>query len=127
MEHKQLRVVLNPKAETPPDVEREQRAIEWASTLYLNTMRLAAAGALLENDSLDKAASLLWWAGFEVPSGYFSEDEEDDLLDRGSEEALRVWVERDDPNIHRAFESVGFYLAGIGALMDSKEKYLPDE
>ncbi len=127
MEHKELRVILNRNTEIPPDVEREQRTIDWASALYLNAMRIAAAAALVENDSLEKAASLLWWAGFAVPGGYFSGDEEDALPSLDTEEALRAWVEKDEEHIRRAFGSVGFYLAGTGALMNPKEMYIPDE
>ncbi len=123
IEHKQMRVILNPKAEIPKDVEWEQGTIDWASALYLSAMRMAAAGVLVEEDSLEKAASLLWWAGFEVPTGYFSADEEDALPGRGSEEALRAWVARDEKNIRAAFQSIGFYLAGTASLMASKEDY----
>lgn len=129
IEHKQMRVILNPsrsKAEIPPDVEREQRTIDWAEALYLSAMRLAA-GVLVEDDSLEKAARALCWAGFEVPAGYFPPDEEDEFADPGSKKALRAFVERDEENIRRAFGSIGFYLAGTGALMDPKEKYLASE
>lgn len=127
MEHKELRVALHRTGEVPQDVEREYQTLEWASALYSNALRIAAASVLLENDSLAKAASLLWWSGFAVPQGYFSEDEADALPGLESEEALRAWVERDEENIRRAFGSVGFHLAGIGSLMNPKEEYLSGE
>jgi hypothetical protein len=127
MEHRQLRVILNRNAEIPEDVRREGHTIDWASALYLNAMRIAAAGALVERDSLEKAASLLWWAGFTVPPGYFSEDAADELEGLDDEKTLRAWVERDEENIRRAFESIGFYLAGTGALMEPKVNFPSDK
>lgn len=80
MNHEQVRVIMNPNAgEIPPEVAREDKLVRWADALYLNAMRIAAAGVLEDQGSLQKAASVLWWAGFGVPAGYFPEDREDEL------------------------------------------------
>ena len=124
--HEQVRVVLDRKAKIPPDVERENKMVNWAEALYENAMLIAAAGVLAEEGSLEKAASVLWWAGFEVPAGYFPDDHEGALLDRGDEEALRLWVQQEAGRIEGALRTAGFYLAGTGQLMDDAGPCLDD-
>ena len=118
IDHEQVRVVLDRKARIPPDVARENELVNWAETLYENAMLIAAAGVLAEEGSLEKAASVLWWAGFEVPAGYFPAGYEGELLDPGEEEAaLRLWVQEEAGRIEGAGKTLGFYLAGTGQLM----------
>ncbi len=123
IEHRDARVILNPKkyAEAPPDVKREGKIIDWASVLQENAMLIAAAGVLAAEGSLEKAASVLWWAGFAVPAGYFPEGREDEFLDPHDEEALRLWVEGEAERIRGAIGTVGFHLAAAGALMDEAD------
>ncbi|MDP8951864.1 MAG: hypothetical protein M3N18_06455 [Actinomycetota bacterium] len=121
IKHEQVRVVLDRKARVPPDVERENKMANWAETLYKNAMLIAAAGVLAEEGSLEKAASVLWWAGFEVPAGYFPDGHEGALLARGDEEALRLWVQQEADRIEGANRTAGFYLAGTGQLMDDAQ------
>lgn len=120
MEHKDVRVILDPAkyAEAPADVKKEGKLIDWSSSLYLNAMRMAAAGVLASERSFEKIASVLWWAGFEVPPGYFpSEHEANDYIGH-CEEPLRMWVEADRENIERIIQSEGFRLAATGRLLD---------
>jgi hypothetical protein len=124
MDHKQVRVVMERGAEVPPDVEREDKVVRWADALYANSMRIAAAGVLQAEGSLEKAASVLWWAGFGVPAGYFPEGHEGEDLSLCDEEALRLWVEGEAERIKNVTETIGFYLAGTGKLLDKADEYL---
>ncbi len=123
IEHRDARVILGPKAaaEAPPDVKKEGKIIDWASALQENAMLIAAAGVLAAEGSLEKAASVLWWAGFEVPAGYFPEGHEGELLDPQDEEALRLWVEGEAERIEGVVGTVGFHLAATGTLMDKAD------
>ncbi len=122
MEHKQVRFLTPhfPKDKIDQEVEREDKMVRWADSLYLNTMRMTAAATLPESGTLEKAASLLDTVGFRVPVGILPDDESYGLAD---EEALRAYVERDEEGIRRAYESIGFFLAGTGQSMDPKEDF----
>ncbi len=87
-------------------------------------MLIAAGGVLLKTDSLDTAASVLWWANFAVQAGYFPDGHPGEDLDLQDEEALRLWVEREHErgNIARAVVSEGLRLASTGRLMDEAEE-----
>ncbi len=123
MEHKDVRVILDRKkaAEAPPDVKKEGKLIDWSQYVYLASMRTVAAGVLVSEGSLDKAASVLWWAGFEVPPGYFPPDHEANNYFGHDEEPLRMWVEADEENIEGVIETDLFRLAGTGRLLDKAE------
>ncbi len=123
MEHKDVRVILNREkaAQAPPDVKKEGKLIDWSQYVYLASMRTVAAGVLVAEGSLDKAASVLWWAGFEVPSGYFPSDHEANDYIGHDEEPLRMWVEADEENIEGMIETDLFRLAGTGRLLDKAE------
>ena len=122
IDHKDVRVVLKRDAEElPPDVEREDKLVRWTSALHENAMRIAAAGVLAQEGSLEKAASVLWWAGFAVPAGYFPDGHEGEFLEGNDEEALRLWVEGEAARIERTTETVGFYLAATGRLLDKTD------
>jgi hypothetical protein len=122
MEHKDVRVIIDREvfAQAPPDVKKEDKLIDWSQYVYLASMRVAAAGVLAAEGSLDKAASVLWWTGFQVPPGYFPSDHEanDDI---GSEEPLKMWVEADAENIDNMIETDFFRLAATGRLLDKAE------
>lgn len=121
IEHREARVILSREAldNAPPDVKQEDSLVDWACSSYRSAMWVTAAGVLAKTGSLDTAASVLWWAGFRVPAGYFT-DEEEDAHGFGSEdeEALRPWVEREQENIERTMQSKGFYLFATGRLLD---------
>lgn len=122
IEHTEVRVILDPSAaQAPPDIKKAGQLIDWSSALYLNAMRIAAAGVLAAEGSLEKAASVLWWAGFEVPPGYFPDDHEANDYIGHREEPLRMWVEADRENIEGVIETMGFRLAATGTLMDKAE------
>ncbi len=123
IEHKDVRVILGPEkaAKAPPDVKKEARLIDWAQALHANAMLIAAAGVLAAEGSLEKAASVLWWAGFAVPAGYFPEGHEGDGYMPSDEEALRLWVEGEAGRIEGVIGTVGFRLAAAGALMDEAD------
>ena len=123
IEHKPARVVLNqdPGREMPPEVEREDKLVCWASALYENAMCIAAAGVLAQEGSLGKAASVLWWAGFAVPAGYFPDGHEGEFLEGNDEEALRLWVEGEAARIGGVVDTWGFYLAATGRLLDKTD------
>lgn len=123
MEHKDVRVILNRQkaAQAPPDVKKEGGLIDWAQYVYLASMRSVAAGVLVAEGSLEKAASVLWWAGFEVPSGYFPEDHPANDYFGHDEEPLRMWVEADAENIEGVIGTEVFHLAGSGQLLDRRE------
>ncbi len=84
-------------------------------------MRSVAAGVLVSEGSLEKAASVLWWAGFEVPAGYFPEDHPANDYIGHCEEPLRMWVEADAENIERVIGTEVFRLAATGQLLDGRE------
>ncbi len=123
IEHKDVRVILDPKkaAEAPPEIKKEGKLIDWAQAFHTNAMLIAAAGVLVAEGSLEKAASVLWWAGFEVPAGYFPEGHEGDGYMPGDEEALRLWVEGEAGRIEGVVGTVGFHLAATGTLMDKAD------
>jgi len=123
IEHKDARVILrrNAEREIPSDVERENKLVHWASALHENAMLIAAAGVLASEGSLEKAASVLWWASFPVPAGHFPEGHEGDAYFPNDEEALRLWVEGEAGRIEGVIGTVGFRLAATGALMDEAE------
>lgn len=125
IEHKDVRVILNPEkaADAPPDVKKEGKLIDWASALHENTMLTVAAGVLAAEGSLEKCASVLWWAGF--PVGYFPEGHEGHDHFPNDEEALRLWVEGEAERIEGVIGLAGFHLATTGTLMDEVEP--PDE
>jgi len=126
IEHKNVRVILGPEkaAGAPPDVKKEGRLIDWAGALHENAMLIAAAGVLAGEGSLEKAASVLWWAGFPVPAGHFPEGHEGNDYFPNDEEALRLWVEGEAGRIEGVVGTVGFHLAATGSLMD--EAGLPE-
>ncbi len=123
MEHKDVRIILGREkaAQAPPDVKREGKLLDWSQALYLNSMRIAAAGVLASEGSLEKAASVLWWAGFKVPSGYFPEDHPANDYTSHDETPIRMWVEAEAENIERVISSKGFHLATTGQLLDEEE------
>jgi hypothetical protein len=123
MEHKGVRVILNREeaAQAPPDVKQEDKLIDWSENVYLASMRTAAAGVLVTEGSLDKAASVLWWAGFSVPSGYFPSGHEANDYIGHDEEPLKMWVEADAENIDNMIETDFFRLAATGRLLDKVE------
>ena len=118
--HKDVWAILDPAkaAEAPPDVKKEGKLIDWAGALHENAMLIAAAGVLAAEGSLEKAASVLWWAGFGAPAGYFRDGDEGEFLDPRDEEALRLWVEREAGRIEGVIGTAGFHLAATGTLMD---------
>lgn len=122
--HKSVRVILNRSAaeSAPLEVKAEDEATRWAASFYGQAMLIAAAGVLFKTDSLDTAASVLWWANFAVPAGYFPDGHAGEDLDPHDEETLRLWVERERGNILRAVGSQGLYLAGTGRLMEEVEE-----
>lgn len=123
MEHKDVRVILDPKKvkEAPPDVKKEGKLVDWSQYVYLVSMRSVAAGVLVAEDSLEKAASVLWWAGFEVPPGYFPKDHPAHDYFGNDDEALRMWVEADAENIKEAIGTEIFHLAASGQLLNRRE------
>jgi len=123
IEHKDVRVILDPEkaAEAPPDVKQEGKLIDWAAALHENAMLIAAAGVLASEGSLEKAASVLWWAGFPVPAGHFPEGHEGDGYSPNDEEALRLWVEGEAGRIERVVGTAGFRLAATGRLMEETD------
>jgi hypothetical protein len=126
MQHKQVRCLTPhfPKDAINEEVKREDKMVRWADSLYLNTMRMAAAASLAECGTLEKAASLLEEAGFKVPGGFFPEEVEDEILSLDEEAALQRYVECDEEGIRAARASIGFYLAGNGQSMDAAKDYL---
>ena len=116
--HAEVRVILDRNAEPPPDVVLEHKTVDWAEGLHKQAMLIVAAGVRAQQGSLDKAASVLWWAGFDVPAGYFPEGHEGADLMPGDEEALRSWVEREAERIGEVDQTIGFYLAASGKLME---------
>ena len=122
IDHKDARVVLERRAgkEISPDVKREDKLVRWASALHENALRIAAAGVLAQQGTLEKAASVLW-AGFAVPAGYFPDGHEGEFLEGNDEEALRLWVEGEAARIERTTETVGFFLAATGQLLDKTD------
>ncbi len=120
IEHKDVRIILDPRkaADAPADIVKEGKLIDWAEALHKNAMLIAAAGVLASEGSLEKAASVLWWANFPVPPGYFPEGSEGEFLDPRDEEALRLWVEGEAERIQGVIGTVGFHLAATGQLMD---------
>ncbi len=129
MEHKPVRFLTPhfPKDRITEEVEREDKMVRWADSLYLNTVRMVAAACLAENGTLEKAASLLETAGFKAPSGMLPNEEEDELLVLDDEEALQRYVELDEEGIRKARASIGFYLAAQGQSMDPAEDYLQEQ
>ena len=125
IEHKNLRVFLDPEKadQAPPDVKREFQLVDWAEVLHRNAMLIAAAGVLEAEGSLEKAASVLSWAGFEVPAGYFPEGYEGDLYLRYEEKALQMWVEQEAERIEEALGTLGFRLVAVGSLMKKADPY----
>ena len=123
IEHKDVRVILNPEkaAIGPPDIKKEGKLIDWAQALHENAMLIAAAGVLTAEGSLEKAASVLWWAGFTVPAGHFPEGHEGNDYFPNTEEALRLWVEDEAGRIEGVIGTEGFHLAATGTLMDQVE------
>lgn len=123
IEHRNVRVILNPEkaAQAPPDVKQEGKLIDWAEALRENAMLIAAAGVLASEGSLEKAASVLEWAGFGVPAGYFPEGHEGYDYFPNDEEALRLWVEGEAERIEGVIGTAGFHLAATGTLMDEVE------
>jgi hypothetical protein len=124
VDHKQVRVILRPVADIPEDVKQENALLDWACSSYQSAMLIVAGGVLAKTRSLDTAASVLWWAGFQAPAGYFTDEDEDAHgdLSGSSEEALRLWVEREEKNIERTVQSKGFYLFATGRLLDEVEE-----
>ena len=120
IQHGDVRVILDPEkaASAPPEIKKEGKLIDWAEALHENAMLIAAAGVLAAEGSLEKAASVLWWAGFGVPAGYFPEGHEGDLYWPNDEEALRLWVEVEAGRIEGVIGTAGFHLAAAGTLMD---------
>jgi hypothetical protein len=57
---------------------------------YYEYALLTAAAVYNKTGSLDTAASTLGWAGFQTPSGYEVEDENDYYVGK---EALPFWIE----------------------------------
>lgn len=129
IEHKDVRVILNPEkaAQAPPDIKKEGKLIDWAEALHENAMLIAAAGVLATEGSLDKAASVLWWARFEVPAGYFPSEagHEGNDYSPNDEEALRLWVEGEAERIEGVIGLEGFRLAASGSLMNRTRETLP--
>jgi hypothetical protein len=127
IEHKSARIIIPTPAaaeKAPPDVKAEDALARWATSLYEQAMLIAAGGVLLKTDSLDTAASVLWWANFAVQAGYFPDGHPGEDLDLQDEEALRLWVEREHErgNIAHAVVSEGLRLASTGRLMDEAEE-----
>jgi hypothetical protein len=119
VEHKELRDdrLWLDQENIPPDVLNEGRLGRWARRQYDNAMLIAAAGAYHGPGSFDLVASVLWFAGFAVQPGYFTEEEMYDL-DGDNEEQLRLWVERERERIRSTVETVGLALAVKGRLLD---------
>jgi hypothetical protein len=129
IEHREARVIprrlmSREEAENaPPEVKQEDAMVAWACSSYRSTMWIMAAGILAKTKSLDTAASVLWWAGFRVPAGYFTDEEEDaHSFTAEDEEALQLWVERERENIERTIQSKGFYLFATGRLLEELEE-----
>lgn len=119
IEHERARMIIRrTEKKPPPDVVRENRLVDWAEALRENAMLIAAAGVLAAEGDLRKAASVLEWAGFGVPAGYFSEGDEGYDYFPNDEEALRLWVEGEAGRIEGALAIEGFRLAATGGLMD---------
>lgn len=128
IEHKPVRVIMKWDAdkEISPEVQREDELVDWAQALHHNAMRIAAAGVLAATGSLEKAASVLEWARFAVPPGYFPEGHEGDDYFPHEEEVLQLWVEEEAGKIEGVTETVGFYLAGSGKLLDRLDEHTAD-
>lgn len=120
MNHKSIRVILDwEKFEgTPPDVKKEDELLYWSQYVYVAAMRTVAAGVLVAEGSLEKAASVLEWTGFEVPAGYFPEDHPADDLFGHDPEALQAWVEADAENIGAIIGTEVFRLSAGGDLLN---------
>jgi hypothetical protein len=128
IEHEEARGIwTSAAAETAPlDVRQEQELVRWARSLHVISLRLAAAGVLRSLGSLNKAASLLYGAGYQVPNGYFPDDHEGARYEPYEEEALQLLVEEEAERIEAAASSVGFYLAAKGELLDPVEGALQE-
>ena len=92
VDHKEVRVILSPETDPPEDVKQENELVDWADSSYRSAMWITAAGVLAKTRSLATAASVLWWAGFRVPAGYFTDEDEDEHggLWGEDEEAFRL-------------------------------------
>jgi hypothetical protein len=118
IEHEQARIHVHRDdrfEDLPLAVQEDLRISWWLDDHYVKSMRVAAAAVLAYTGSLNKAASLLAASGFEVPPGYFSEDEEDELWGDegwGDEEAqLKLWVEREQVAIRGVVNTEAFRVA----------------
>ena len=101
--------------------EKTGGVVEWAESLYINAMRIAAAGVLKSEGSLENAASVLEDAGFRVPYGYIMRHygEQTDIETEGDHTArLSLWVAAESGRIVHVMESIGFRLAATGHLLD---------
>lgn len=124
VDHRKIRVVLRTDADPTEDAQEGNKLVNWACSSYRSAMWITAAVLVLaKTGSLDTAASVLWWAGFQAPAGYFSDEDEDEHGDLSgfSEKALQLWVEGEEENIRRATRSKGFYLFATGRLLDEAD------
>lgn len=126
IEHKRVRYLHPhfPEDKIDDEVKREDKMVRWCDSLYLNSMRMAAASSLAGFGSLEKAASLLEESGWSVPAGFLSDEEEDEFGWGSDPSALRRYVEKDEEGIRHARNSIGFHLAGNGQSMDPKDDFL---
>ena len=110
--HEEARLRFAPSDESAHD----DHLMRWMDSHYLNSIRIAAAGVLAATGSLNKAASLLWWAGFRCPAGYYdpNEDEGTAAAEGGEEAELRLFVEREQDLIRRVIGTEAFKLASRG-------------
>ena len=95
--------------------------VEWAESLYTNAMRIAAAGVLKSEGSLENAASVLEDAGFRVPYGYITRHygEEVDIETESDPTArLGLWVAAEAGRLVHVVEAIGYRLAATGRLLD---------
>ena len=114
IDHKEVRIILQTQAveNAPEDVLMENRAVHRADQVYEEAMLQAASAVHLETKKFDWIASALWWAGWRVPPGYFTDDE-DDAFDFDEQAKLRRWVERElDAIGGRSYAAIRPLLAG---------------
>jgi hypothetical protein len=92
IEHKEIGAYggVTPEGHFYPHFGEHEELIDRLETYYEYALLTAAAAVYNKTGSLDTAASTLGWAGFQTPSGYEVEDENDYYVGK---EALPFWIE----------------------------------
>jgi hypothetical protein len=92
IEHEEIGVYKDktPEGQFYAHFGEHDELIDRLETYYEYALLTAAAAVYNRTGSLDTAASTLGWAGFQTPSGYEVEDEDDYYIGK---EALPFWIE----------------------------------